>query len=662
MAAGATNGTPPVFMNRTFQIIAGVVFLIIIITIGILVAVNASKSLGNYRDLVRGIDQSRALEIAAQLKSAGIETELIPTDTGGVAVQVREKQFDAAVLELAKSDLLLTDDFKLFDKTDWAASDYEKRVKYMRAVGGELSRLVSRMDGIRWAKVHVTIPPDKVFASRYEKDKTSASVTIELEPGRTLNRSQVSSIISLVSGYVPEIEPNRISIIDTKGRVYSSASGGDSDGAMTGGGFDVAGQTQAVNSVIESRIQSYLDGVVGPGKAQAAVSTLLSTEKETRNKTTFFPGAIGTHEYSEEALGDAAATPAYNGTGQFTPPPRPVGSYYQSQGTDMVDPRLQKDMPGNLPAGSNQAFAAPTQDVPQVGSIGIMPGKNGNYPDPSKQPSPYESGGLYNMGSNPIGGASGGSTNPNDPTRFVCAANDEACKRNYRRHNFSIHSYPSYEQVMTESPAGAVRGIKVSVVVEKGSLPVSINQLKEGVAAAADPSMSPADVQVILRPTINVSEKTTPKNKVTLGRNEDGSWPWWMILLAIPIFLIVAFIVWQLVAGFLGLILKGKPKNFREEPLFPPRPSPSPLDRLDLGRRPQQTPYENTAPPQPAPPAPTTNTPLPNFEDVPSTPRKAQPDLPFDLDDELAIEDKPQVTTPRRPAPKQRPKVVIEDE
>ncbi|MDX1920557.1 MAG: flagellar basal-body MS-ring/collar protein FliF [Candidatus Caenarcaniphilales bacterium] len=704
----------PVLQNRPLQIAIGVGLLILIVAGVIFFSINASKDKGPYEPLVQGVEQARALEIAAELNSKGIETEIVPTDTGGVAINVRKKQMDNAVLEMARSNLLSTDDFKLFDKTDWAASDYEKRVKYMRAVGGELSRLISRMDGIRWAKAHVTIPPEKLFTSRYIKDKTSASVTVETDPGRTLNRDQVSSILSLVSGYVPEIEPGRVSIIDTKGQVYSSATSGAEDGGVVGtGGFDWAGKSSVVNSTIESRIQSYLDGVLGPGKSRVAVSTVLTTKKTTQNITKFSPGAIGTHEYSEEALGDGAKGAPYTGNemNSMAPPPRPVDEYgrgsWQSNDTEMVDPRLRKDMPREF--YEKQQFKDNAFKDPRGHSYNPCTGGSNDGPmcyentgrDPSIQPNPNsQAQGLYSMGSqNFAGKGQQGYLNPNyqntqannmgaAPTadaRYVCAAGDEACMRNYRRHNFAIQSYPSYEQTMIESPAGAVSQIRVSVAVEKGSLPVSVSKLKAGIAAAADPNMLPSEVEVILTPSKAKKEETKKQNGVFLMGKDSGGFQWWWIP-ALILVIILVFLVFRAI----GSLLVGKPKTFRDRVPFPaPAPSPNnrqnnPLDRLDFGNQtpvfrddlpPQQPPNQPPRAPESNIPARPQNQPSPRFdEDIPSSPtnqptNQRQQDLPFDLDDEFSATNPPppqprQESAPNQPQvrqQRQRPKVVIED-
>lgn len=690
MAAGGNPSPqlPQALQSRPVQIGIAIAVVVILLVGSILFFSNASKNLGTYKTLLTGIDQGRALEIVAELKTKGLETEIIPAETGGVEIQVREKQYDTAVLEMAKSDLLLTDDFKLFDKSDWASSDYEKRVKYMRAVGGELSRLVSRMEGVRWGKVHVTIPPEKLFTSRYLKERTSASITIETEPGRTLSNSQVSSILSMVSGYVPDIEPNRISITDTKGRVYASAYIDDESNGGIGLNSNLASQNQTASSNIQRRVQDYLDSMLGAGKSNVAISLKLASQKTTKNITTFSPGAIGTHEYSEEALGDAASSAPYVGmAAQNAPPPREVNNAYgypQSQGMDLVDPRLQKDMPGNRTAGSLQDEQVRNQNQqmpPQMAAPLNGQSQPYAYPDPSKQPSPYaETNGLYAMGNQ--GGVPQNAqsmTPPQDPTRYTCAPNDEACKRNYRKHNFAIQSYPSYEQTMIESPAGAIQEIKVSVVVEKGSLPVSIGQLKAGIAAAADPSIDPNSVEVVLRPPMPGKEKEAKNKMLFFGNSEDGSFQWWWI----PLGLLVFFVIFLLFRG-IGSLLVGKPKTFRDKVPYPspaPRPntspSPNPFDRLDNFEPKPRSPEEeslqtntrtNVPPSEPyQPTAPAPGNFDEDFQMTPPTPspKRGGSDLPFDLDDEFADKAPEETKTVRQPnirPQRQKPTVIIEDD
>jgi flagellar biosynthesis/type III secretory pathway M-ring protein FliF/YscJ len=653
MAAGnAASNLPPVLQNRGVQI--GIVaFVLLLIIGGILLAVNSGKSMGELKTLLKGIDQSRALEIAAKLRNSAIDTEIVPTETGGVEIQVHEKQYDLAVLEMAKSDLLYTDDFKLFDKTDWAASDYEKRVKYMRAIGGELSRMVSRMSGIRWAKVHVTIPAEKVFASRYTKEKTSASVTLETEAGHSLSHTQVDSILSLVSGYVPEISVNQISIIDTKGRLYSSATDTSDDFGMgTGGSGGIVQKTQILSDSIGGRVQDYLDGVFGSGNSKAVVSVRLMAQKMTKNTTNFSPGAIGTQEYSEEALGDAAANSPYRGSDGY------VTTYqeektteqaerYQSQGEEMIDTRLKKDMPANGERRQNYQTNDSTLNIPAQSQDGQTSNQNysgQNYAgdqgqftdnafqdpttttskkpgkdkrDASIMPSPSDgTSGLYSMNRNGMNQDNNfpapkpritNSTAPQmggDQTRYTCADGDEACKRNYRQHNFTIQSYPSYEQTVVESAPGALRSIKVSVVVQ-GPLPVPLDQLKASIAAAADPQMSSNDVEIIIKGNIKNAEEEKPSGFWGLNKKAkegEPSFQWWWIPLILIGLVLALILVIGLINGLVGLFMPKKTasnKGFSNSEQNSNNGQTNPLDRVNLNNNRNvrfNSPPQNTQP------------------------------------------------------------------
>lgn len=653
---------PEILLNRTVQIAIAAFFVVLLIVGIVLFMVNKGKDLGQYKPLLKDLDQARALEISSQLNSKGLSTEVTAGETGGVTVSVRDKQFDQAALEMAKSDLLLTDDFKLFDKTDWAASDYEKRIKYMRAVSGELSRMVSRMYGVRWGKVHVTIPPERLFTSRYIKDKTSASVMLELEPEHNLTSSQVSSILSLVSGYIPEIETSRISITDTKGHIYSTAY---NDGENTGLN-NTSGLAESMNLSIQKRVQEYLDIMLGLGKSKVVVSTRLVSQKMTQNKTVFSEGAIGNHEYSEEALGDAAKGNAYRGNfdqryaeqnyglrrgsgNMEAPSPRPVIGYPQSQGYEMVDPRLEKDMPQNR-------------------SLQQQAGIN-NYNGYSNQSSNQ---GMMNNLNNT-------NTQAPDNNYYTCAANDEACKRNYRRHNFSIQSYPSYEQTIVESPSGTVQKIKVSVVIDNQGLNISTPQLKAAIAAAADPNMLPEDVEIINKPLPIQPVEKEKKTGFTLFKpdGKDLNIPWWGWLLIIIACFIVLLIAINIGKALFGALL-GKPKTFRDRIPFSGNNNES-FNQNNVARPapPTQT---NSQTQRPAPPVQKQNVEddILDFEtNAPTQPTKNNDNLPFDLEDEFAIKgdedfkvEAPPQTQPRANNPeiknkantRQRSKITIEDE
>ena len=282
--------------KRLVLVGAGVVTIVIALIIVVFVWTKGSSK-GISIDLVKSVDQGRAFEIVSKLKASEIEGNIAESDVPGkVNVKVFQKDFDKAAITLARSDLLQEDGFNLFDKTDWAASDYDKRIKMMRAVNGDLSRIISRMSGMKWATVRVNIPEPQMF-SQYQAS-TTATVQVELpEEGTRLTRTQVRSVINLLVGYVPNLQKNNISIIDTNGETYSSVETEEVAAS------ELLEESERVNKVVQKRIEEYLEPFLGQSNYIVRVSSEISRKKIEESATTFANGVIGQEQIGDERLG-----------------------------------------------------------------------------------------------------------------------------------------------------------------------------------------------------------------------------------------------------------------------------------------------------------------------------------------------------------------------
>ncbi len=293
-------------------VMVGAVVLTILITIFIIgFAWTRSANKGNEIDLVKSIDQGRAFEIVSKLKVNDLEAKIDDSEfPGKVNVKVYQKDFDKAAISLARSDLLQEDGFNLFDKSDWAASDYDKRVKMMRAVNGDLSRIISRMTGIKWSTVRVNIPEPQLF-SQYQAS-TTATVQVELgDENLKLSRTQVRSVINLLVGYVPNLQKNNVSIIDTNGETYSAVETEEVAAS------ELLEESERVNKVVQKRIEEYLEPLLGNNNYIVRVSSEISRKKIEESATLFEQGAVGQEQIGDERLASnsqGAAGPAIPGT------------------------------------------------------------------------------------------------------------------------------------------------------------------------------------------------------------------------------------------------------------------------------------------------------------------------------------------------------------
>lgn len=280
------------------MVFIGIIAVTIVLTLSIVFFVwSRGTSKGNEIDLVKRLDQDRAFEIVTKLKINDIEGKLADSDLPGkINVKVFQKDFDRAALTLARSDLLQDDGFNLFDKSDWAASDYDKRVKMMRAINGDLSRIVSRMTGIKWSTVRVNIPEPQLF-SQYQAP-TTATVQVELDGEEAkLARTQVKSVINLLVGYVPNLQTNNISIIDTNGTTYSAVETEEIAAS------ELIEESERVNKIVQKRIEEYLQPLLGYNNYIVRVSSEISRRKIEESATIFAEGVVGQEQVGDERLG-----------------------------------------------------------------------------------------------------------------------------------------------------------------------------------------------------------------------------------------------------------------------------------------------------------------------------------------------------------------------
>ncbi len=77
---------------------------------------------------------------------------------------------------------------ELFDKQDFGTTSYAQRINYQRALQGELMRGINTLTAVKQSKVILAMPAKKTFLE--EGGKTTASVVIELHPGKSLTPEQ----------------------------------------------------------------------------------------------------------------------------------------------------------------------------------------------------------------------------------------------------------------------------------------------------------------------------------------------------------------------------------------------------------------------------------------------------------------------------------------
>lgn len=193
---------------------------------------------------------------------------------------------------------------ELFDKQDFGATSYTQKINYQRALQGELMRAINTLSAVKQSKVILALAPKKTFLE--ESIPPSASVVVELHPGKTLSPDQVRGIVYLVSSAVEGMEPERVTVVDSRGKVLSRKNSADSAGTA-----EILEMKQKVQEEFEERIESILSKVVGTGKVIAKVDAALNPKSTmmTEEEVNADGSAIKSSQTEEEVLDGARTNP-----------------------------------------------------------------------------------------------------------------------------------------------------------------------------------------------------------------------------------------------------------------------------------------------------------------------------------------------------------------
>lgn len=259
---------------------------------------------GQYVPLFASLTTEDAGAIVNQLKASKV-----PYRIGGTGEQilVPADRVNELRLKMAVQGLPLGGGvgFEVFDKPNLGVSDFTQRLNYQRALQGELARTIGQLHDVAHARVHLVLPQPSLFV---ERDRaSSASVFLQLKPGGQIGRDEVRGIVHLVASSVEGLTADRVTIVDTSGRVLSvGAENGAS--ALSPRRLEIKA---AVEEGMERRLQSLLDAALGPGQAVARVTAQLNFDQVDRTEERFDPSTVARQKtVSKESTQGRSTTPS----------------------------------------------------------------------------------------------------------------------------------------------------------------------------------------------------------------------------------------------------------------------------------------------------------------------------------------------------------------
>lgn len=291
--------------------------------VAIALALNGNQS--DYKVLFAGLSDKDGGAVIAQLSQMNVPYRHAE---GGSAILVPAAQVHDVRMKLGLQGLpkAAIGGYELLDAPKFGQTQQGENVAIKRAIEGELMRTIGSLAAVQGARVLLALPAQNGFFR--EQQKPSASVVVNLHPGRTLDRAQLAGIVHLVSASVPELSPKAVSVVDGTGALLTSQDG------TNGQGLD-AQQLQYVQQVegnLQRRVVELLEPVVGRENLRATITADLDFSETLQVSEEFKPnqGPQATPSVKSmqtlESSQPGSATPSGVPGAQTNQPPVPASA------------------------------------------------------------------------------------------------------------------------------------------------------------------------------------------------------------------------------------------------------------------------------------------------------------------------------------------------
>ena len=383
----------------------------ILLLIGIAAAVAAGVTVvlwtrgPSYSLLYANIAAEDQSQIAQALDAAQIPYRIQP---GSNNIEVAAERVSEARMKLAGQGLPESGGgFALMDKDPgFGVSQFMENARYQHALETELGRTIANLRPVEGARVHLAIPRQSAFVR--DQHPASASVFVQVKPGRRLEQGQVQAIVNLVASSIPEMEATQVTVVDQQGRLLSSP-GSHDEFALGEQQFDMI---HRLEDDYTQRIEALLAPMIGAGRVRAQVVAQMDMAVSEEAHEQYRPDSqiVRSEQISEQSSRDGSGAGGVPGALKNQPPPAGVAQ--------APPPNTAPQNAANAANGAAAANAA--NKTPAAGATGLT---------------------------QPIGGTGAGSD----------ASSSKSTTRNYE-----IDRTLAY----TRQPAGKLKRLTVAVLID----------------------------------------------------------------------------------------------------------------------------------------------------------------------------------------------------
>jgi len=292
-------------------------------------------STGSMSPLYTGLSLEDSSKIVAELEKANTPYELVGNGSEVLVPSDRVLRLRMGMAEQGLPSGGSLVGYEIFDRSEtFGSSNFVMNINVMRALEGELSRTIASLSDIDSARVHLVMPKRELFTR--ENEKPSASVTIKMRAGKSLESSEVMAITHLVASAVPQLEASKVTVVDNHGRLLARGDGGESLDATAG-----TSEEFRVNyeNHMRQELEDLVEKVIGAGKVRVQVAADINFDRTVTNSEKYDPDGQVARSTQSTSESDAALDKTGKDTTTVTTnvPPAGAGGGENSSSKHQVD-------------------------------------------------------------------------------------------------------------------------------------------------------------------------------------------------------------------------------------------------------------------------------------------------------------------------------------
>lgn len=252
----------------------------------------------DYEPLYTGLDPADASAIVAKLKEEKVDYQL--ADEGKTILVPKDQRYQLRLDMASEVNIKGVVGFESFNETRFGETENDKKVRFLVALQGELTRTIEELEEVETSRVHIALPSPSLFVK--DQKEPTASVLLRLKPYAVLKPEQVKSIMAFVSHSIEGLKPENVTVMDVNGNLLSEGL------EETGKEINLSKFTVSQLSLkkqyddeLSRSIQSMLERMLGPGKAVVRANVTMDFDQVERHSEIFGDSVLASEHSKEES-------------------------------------------------------------------------------------------------------------------------------------------------------------------------------------------------------------------------------------------------------------------------------------------------------------------------------------------------------------------------